>query len=216
MSRRILALTFDDGPYADTTLPILDLLAQYHVKASFFAVGENITPETAPILRRAAEMGCEIASHSFSHRDMTQLTAAQIETEMQAAAARITAVTGTPPRFFRPPYLAVSDAMFAQIPLPFIGGYGVRDFEESVTAEMRAEGVLRQAKDGGIILLHDAENNFRTVAALRQIIPALLDAGFTLVTVSELFAEKGVTPAHTDRRLYSYAEQTAMYAEDAK
>lgn len=214
MSRRILALTFDDGPSADTTVPILDLLAQYQIRASFFAVGENITPDTVPILRRAAEMGCEIANHSFSHKDMTQLSGAEIEREFRNTCARIEAAAGKPPRFFRPPYLAVSERVFAHIPLPLIGGYGVRDYEDSITAEMRVQGVLQKAQDGRIILLHDAEGNFRTVSALKQIIPALLDAGFRFVTVSELFAEKGIVPANTDRRVYSYPAQTAMVAED--
>lgn len=214
MSRRLLALTLDDGPHPDTTVPILDILAEYHVPASFFLIGQHITPETAPIIRRAVSQGCEIGNHSFSHPDLTACSGQEIAAEICETSQRIEQITGRPPRFFRPPYIAVNEAVFAQSPLPFICGYGVRDYDDSVSAEMRFAGVMRQAKDGGIILLHDAAGNFRTVEAVRRMVPALLEAGYTLVTVSELFTEKGITPQPHDKIIYSFAEQTTMYAPD--
>jgi len=94
-SRRI-ALTFDDGPTPGITGQILDLLEQHGAAASFFLVGENITPQTAPIVRRTYEMGCEICHHSFSHKDMSRMTRAQIAFEMQETTHRITEITGMP------------------------------------------------------------------------------------------------------------------------
>lgn len=214
MNRRLLALTFDDGPHPETTLPILDILAEYRVPASFFAVGQHITEETAPILRRAVSQGCEIGSHSFSHRAMTECSAQEIAYEISETARRIEQAIGQPPRFFRPPYIAVNDAMFANIPMPFVGGYGVRDYDDSVSADTRFAAVMRQAEDGRIILLHDAAGNLRTVEAMRHLVPALLKAGFTLVTVSELLAEYGIEPQ--ERIIYSYAAQTTMYAETGR
>lgn len=208
MSRKILALTFDDGPAPDITLPILGLLRKYNAAASFFLVGENITAETAPVLRSAAAQGCELCAHSFSHRDMTQLSTDEIRAEMLETERRIVSVVQKPPAFFRPPYIAVSGAMFDLIPLPFIEGYGVRDYDAAVTAEARIRGVLQKARDGGIILLHDSAGNVKTVQALEQILPALRREGFGFVTVSQLFAEKNVTPLPHTGILYSYAEQT--------
>lgn len=212
MSRKLIALTFDDGPHPETTVPILDILEEYRVPASFFAVGQHITEETAPILRRAVSLGCEIHNHSFSHRALTDCTAQEIAYEIGETARRIEQTVGQPPRFFRPPYIAVNDAMFRHIPMPFIAGYGVRDYDDSVSAETRFSAVMRQAADGRIILLHDAEGNFRTVEAMRRIVPALLEAGFTPVTVSALFAETGIVPQ--ERIIYYYANQQTMYAED--
>ena len=214
MARKILALTFDDGPHPDTTLPILDLLSEYHAAATFFVLGEHITAQTEPILRRALQQGCELCSHSFSHPDMTQLTAAEICAEISETEQRIEAAAGVLPRFFRPPYIAVNDAMFRLIPLPFIAGYGVRDYDDAVSAEARIRGVLQKAADGRIILLHDLAGNTQTVAALREILPALQKKGYAFVTVSQLFSEKGIVPQPHQKILYSYAEQTAMYADD--
>ncbi len=207
-SRRI-ALTFDDGPTPGITGQILDLLEQHGAAASFFLVGENITPQTAPIVRRTYEMGCEICHHSFSHKDMSRMTRAQIAFEMQETTHRITEITGMPPKFFRPPYIAVGETMFQEIKLPFVAGYGVDDFDEAVTTQMRVDGVLRQAKPNAVILLHDQENNTKTVEAVAQLLPALREAGYEFVTMSKLFAETGITPL--PRVLYSYAEQTEMY-----
>ncbi len=213
MPQKIIALTFDDGPHPETTLPLLDILAENRVCASFFVIGENLTPETVPVTRRAFDMGCEICSHSLTHSDMTAFTPAQIRQEMDETARRIARVTGQPPRFFRPPYIAVNETMWQTIPLPFIAGYGVRDFDDAVSEDARVAGVLQKARDGAVILLHDAEENFKTVGAVRRLIPLLRAEGYAFVTVSQLFASRGIQPAH--RILYSHAAQTTLYAEDA-
>ena len=210
--RKRIALTFDDGPSPGTTDAVLDLLAQYGAAASFFLVGSQIGAETAPIIRRAQEMGCEICHHSFSHSDMSRMTPAEIAAEMEETTRRITVVTGSPPKFFRPPYIAVSDTMFAEIPLPFVAGYGVDDYDDAVSAEQRYQGVMKQAKNNAIILLHDKEGNVQTVEALARLLPALRDAGYDFVTMSGLFAETGITPL--PNVLYSYAEQIEMYAAE--
>ncbi len=208
---KILALTFDDGPNTGTTAEILGILEETRTTASFFVIGENIGAETAPVLRRAFDMGCEIGNHALTHSDMTQLTAEAVSAEVDETARRIEQITGERPRFFRPPYIAVNETVFDAVQMPFICGWGVEDFRDSVSTEARVAGVLRQARDGGIILLHDKEGNFRTVEAVRQIIPALTAQGYRLVTVSALFREKGVTPQ--PRILYSHTAQTTMYAE---
>lgn len=191
---KLLALTFDDGPNTETTVEILDILEQYGAKASFFLIGQNISPETEPVIRRACAMGCEIGNHSETHSYLNELPAAAVLAETAGVSEKIKAVTGEPPHFFRPPYIAVSDTMFKSVGLPFISGYGVDDYMDSVTAEDRYAGVMRQAEDGAIILLHDFWGNAATVEAVKRLVPDLLEAGFTFVTVSELFRRKGVEP----------------------
>ena len=214
MSGGLLALTFDDGPDPEITPKLLDILAQYQVPASFFLIGEKITAETVPILQRAVSLGCEMCHHSYSHPYMTVLSPRQIEHEIFSATQRIILATGQTPLFFRPPYFAVTEALFSQINMPFIGGYGVRDYDPKVTESERYAGVMHKAADGRIILLHDFEGNMPTVSAVKRFIPDLLARGFRFVTVSELFRAKGVTPRNTDRILYSYTGQTTMYAPD--
>ena len=191
---KMLALTFDDGPNTETTVRILDILEQYDARASFFLIGQNITPETEPVIRRAYDMGCEFGNHSETHCYLNELPADAVQAETGSVSEKIRAITGEPPHFFRPPYIAVSDTMFRCVGLPFISGLGVDDYLESVTAEERYAGVMRQAEDGAIILLHDFWGNEATVRAVERLVPDLIREGFALVTVSELFREKGAEP----------------------
>lgn len=191
---KLLALTFDDGPNTETTVEILDILEKYGAKASFFLIGQSINPQTEPVIQRAYDMGCEIGNHSESHSYLNELPASAVEEEIGSVSRKIRAVTGESPHFFRPPYLAVSETMYRCAGLPFIAGIGVDDYLDSVTAEERYAGVMRQAADGAIILMHDFWGNEQTVRAVERIVPDLQAAGFTLVTVSELFRLKGAEP----------------------
>ena len=199
------------SPNTTTTNEVLDVLEKYGIKASFFLIGNNINDESAKAVKRAYDMGCEIGNHSRSHSYMDKLTAEEIDEEVTYVNEKVIEITGEAPTFFRPPYIAVNDTMFETIEMPFIAGYGANDWEDRVTADRRAMMVLRQAKNGAIILLHDAQGNSQTVEALDTIIPELQAQGYEFVTISEVFRECGAEPKAHDRRIYSYAEQTTMY-----
>ena len=207
--KKICALTFDDGPNTDITPLVLDKLEQHGIIGSFFLVGNNINSTTAPVVKRAFDMGCEIANHSRTHSAMPELTADEITAEVEYVNEKITEITGKPPVFFRPPYIAVNDVMLSTIGLTFISGYGANDWEDQVSSDERAERIISQAKDGCIFLLHDAQGNIRTVNALDRIITELKAQGYEFVTVSELFRRKNIIPQRNI--IYSYAEQTTMY-----
>ena len=192
--RKVAALTFDDGPNTETTPQVLEKLKKYGVVGSFFLVGDNITPESAQVSRRAFEAGCEINNHSRTHSAMPQLSPEEMRAEVEYTSAAIAQITGEKPRFFRPPYIAISEQMYDNIDLAFIAGIGAEDWLDEVSADERARRILAQVRDGDVILLHDMAGNFRTVQALDTIIPALLERGFELVTLTELFRAKGVTP----------------------
>lgn len=205
-TKPMIALTFDDGPNLDTTPLVLDLLEEYDVKASFFLIGNNINMNNKKVIERTYELGCDIHNHSMTHSDMTKMSAEEIEKEITTVSNMIENITGEAPKFFRPPYISVNDTMYDTIDLTFICGYGCNDWEVSVTAENRAEKVLSQAKDGAIILLHDSSGNTQTVEALKTIIPSLLEDGYQLVTLTELFEAKGVELSAEDKNLYSLVE----------
>lgn len=193
---KLIALTFDDGPNTYTTPKILDLLEQYDAHASFFLIGDKINDESAEVVKRAYAMGCEINSHSKTHPDMSVMTAEEIEAEMKYVDDYVYSIIGEYPKFFRPPYLNVSQTMYDTIDIPFICGYSSKDSDSTVTAEQRAENVLSQAKDGAIILVHDFYGNDKTVEALETILPELQAQGYEFVTLTELFERKGETPVH--------------------
>ena len=76
-NKPVIALTFDDGPNTGTTCEVLDILEKYMVRASFFVVGNNITPETEGVIKRAYDLGCEINNHSKTHSVMPDLTSGE-------------------------------------------------------------------------------------------------------------------------------------------
>ncbi len=210
MSRKAIALTFDDGPNTVTTPQVLEKLAKHGVCASFFLVGNNISEESSKVARKAFEMGCEINNHSKTHSAFPELSCGQMQDEISFTNEKIIGITGKAPGFFRPPYIAVNDEMFDNISLPFIAGIGCEDWLEEVCAKERAGRILAQAKDGDIILLHDMEGNSQTVEALDIIIPELIAQGYEFVTVTALFKDKGITPKKGI--VYSNVFQTTVYA----
>lgn len=204
--KKVIALTFDDGP-TYTTPAVLDVLEEAGVPASFFLIGNNINDSTASIMKRAVSLGCEICNHSKTHPFMSSLTAEQIKEEVDYTSGKIYDVLGFYPKFFRPPYIDVNDLMYEVIDLPFICGLGAEDWDSSVSAESRISKVLSQARDGEIILLHDFGGNDKTVEAIKVIIPELKKQGYTFVTVSDLFKIKKVVPVVHEKKIYSFVPQ---------
>lgn len=189
--KKLIAITFDDGPDETTTL-VLNKLQKYNTVASFFLIGKNVNDTTKAVVQRELSMGCEINSHSWSHSHMNEMSSEDIANEMQKTSEAIYKVVGIYPKFFRPPYIETNNIMYNVIDIPFIDGIGCSDWDPSVSTEARVETVLNKAKDGDIILLHDSIGNTKTVDALDALIPGLRDKGFTFVTVSQLFEQKGV------------------------
>lgn len=210
---KVVALTFDDGPNTTTTQEVLEVLKKNGVVGSFFLVGNNINDETAKTVKYAYDLGCEIDNHSKSHGYMNQMSAEECAAEFKYVDDKVFEITGEHTKFFRPPYIAVCDEMWDCIDVPFISGVGCNDWDPNVDTARRVAYIEKKAQDGGldgcVILLHDAEGNSQTVAALEEIIPALKEMGYKFVTVSELFEEKGVTPAPL--MLYTDVEQQGMW-----
>ncbi len=191
---KLIALTFDDGPNTTTTNEVLDLLEQYNAKASFFLIGNNISAESAVTVKRAYDMGMEIDNHSRTHSNMSKMSAEEMQAEVAFVDEKVMEITGEPTRFFRPPFIDVSPAMYDAIGMPFICGIDCQDYMPNVTAQERADYILNGAKDGVIVLLHDAAGNDQTVEALKIAMPKLAAQGYTFVTLTELFAQQGESP----------------------
>ena len=206
---KAVALTFDDGPNTSTTNEVLDVLEKHGVVASFFPVGDNINEESAKVVKRACGLGCEINNHSKTHSYMDKMSAEDIKAEIEFTDRIIFEITGEHTKFFRPPYIAVGDAMWENISVPFIAGLGCDDWDDSVSVETRVSVITEGVKDGTIILLHDYEGNRKTVEALGRIIPALKEQGYRFTTVSGLFEAKGVTPV--TKKVYSNVTQEGMW-----
>lgn len=191
--KKLVALTFDDGP-SDVTSRVLDILEKYNIVGSFFLIGNQINEGTKQLIEREISCGCEVNNHSFTHSPMSKMDPAVIKEEIRKTTELITEITGKEPAFFRPPFIDLSDTMYESIDLPFICGVDSVDWDPKTTVEGRIENVLNKVKDGAIVLMHDLPGNTRTVEALPSIIEALRDKGYSFVTVSEIFEQKGIDP----------------------
>jgi peptidoglycan-N-acetylglucosamine deacetylase len=153
-----VALTFDDGPDADCTPPILDALDAAGVKATFFLVGEQLMRNHA-VAREAAERGHELALHGFEHVDHDSLRPQAARDDLARALGAFEAATGQRPRFFRPPYGRFSEASYeacAHLGLEpvYWSAWGM-DWE-TITAERVADLATRELANGDVVLLHDS------------------------------------------------------------
>ncbi len=154
----------------------------------------NNNEESAVSVQRAYNMGCEIDNHSKTHPNMGSMSPEDIKAEVDYVDENVTEITGEHTKFFRPPFIDVSQTMYDTIELPFICGLGCMDYMDNVTAQERADYVLNGAKDGVIVLLHDAAGNSQTVEALKIFMPELVEQGYEFVTLTELFERQGETP----------------------
>ncbi len=189
-----IALTFDDGPNTTVTPLVLDVLKQYGIVATFFLVGDNINEQSSLSARRAVEQGCMIENHSATHSDMSKMSREEFIAELNRTDKLIEDICGRTPKFFRPPYIAVSAEMYDYTDKTFICGLGADDWDDAVSVSQRTDRILEQLSDGVIILLHDSKDNFKTVEALKRIIPEALSRGYEFLTVEGLFAAKNITP----------------------
>lgn len=190
---KMVALTFDDGP-SSTTSQVLDILEQNGAVATFFLIGQQVNGNTKAIMQRQVNMGCELACHSYTHQNMGNMSAYQVQDEISKCVNAIKSNVNVDVKFFRAPYLSTSQTMFNNINLSFIQGITCNDWENSCSAEQRKNTVLSSVSDGSIVLLHDFQGNNNTVQALPGIIQGLKAQGYTFVTVSDLFKYKGVNP----------------------
>lgn len=190
--RRSIALTFDDGP-SESTPQILSVLSQYGVSATFFQCGANIRrlPAIASDVMAADH---EIGNHSDTHPAFYLRSAEFIYDEFEAAQRTIEGVLGIAPTLMRAPLGARwfgFDRMQRRLGLLGVMWTTIgRDWK--LNSRQVAKRVLRSVQNGAIICLHDGRELQRnpdirsTVNAVRQIVPALLDHGYTFQTVSQL------------------------------
>ena len=193
--KKLISLTFDDGPTPGITDQVLDILEENGIVASFFVIGNQINDDTQYLLKRAYDMGCTIENHSENHKSMPTLTEAEIIEEINTTTDKIVKVTGEMPEYFRPPYIDYDQKMYDNIDFFFICGYGCNDWEPAVTAQERIDMIMRDAAPGNIVLLHDMAGNVNTVEAIKYIIPALKEQGYEFVNIRDLFTLSGVKPA---------------------
>ena len=175
-----IALTFDDGPDEDATPAVLDALEEAGIKATFFVVGEQLMRHHA-IARRAALAGHELALHGFSHRRHTELIPPDARDEIPRGMGAFEAVTGSKPRFFRPPYGQFSEHSYKAceamgLQPVYWSAWGL-DWED-IGPDRIADLVVRDLGPGAVVVLHDSPRyaDRPSAQATAQAIPAIAAA----------------------------------------
>jgi peptidoglycan/xylan/chitin deacetylase (PgdA/CDA1 family) len=183
--KKVIALTFDDGP-GPYTPQVLSVLEHYQVQASFFEIGEEVAayPQYAQMVAAA---GFPVESHTWSHPDLATLPASSVDAQIDMTQNEIRSVTGTTPQCLRPPYDSWNAGVLGQI-----ASRGLTTMSYSIDPKdwtlpgvpAIVRGVVGAAFPGAVVDMHDAGGNrAETVAALPQIITQLRAMGYTFVSI---------------------------------
>jgi peptidoglycan/xylan/chitin deacetylase (PgdA/CDA1 family) len=195
--RPVLALTFDDGPHPDSTPEVLRILDKYRAKATFFMVGELAARHT-DVVRAAAQAGHVVANHSWSHVSFPLMTARERYDQLRRCEEALSPYGA---KLFRPPYCHQTPASRWSARR---AGYDVVAFNVHAEdwlprpPEWMADKLVREARPGAIVILHD--NLYRSVlpgaeADRRPMLRALdsaldrLQERFLFVTVPDLLRQ---------------------------
>lgn len=181
--KKMVALTFDDGPNPTTTPQALAILKRYQAKATFFMIGQNIAGNES-LVKRVLKEGHEIGNHTWDHPVLTKLDLSQAQAEINQTTEALKKATGIEVKITRPPYGAINSSIQASVDQSFIlWDIDSLDWKSHNTAAIMQE--VKKAQPGSIILMHDIHQS--TINALPTVIQYLQAQGFTLVTVDELF-----------------------------
>ena len=189
--RPLIALTFDDGP-GQYTDKLLDCLEENNAHATFFMLGQLVDqyPET---VKRMVELGCELGNHSWDHQNMLDLSLDGVVKEFGDTDQALIDACGQESTVIRPPYGNYTDDIIAAVGKPFIL-WSIDSLDwKYLDADLDYNGIMNDSNlgDGAVILMHDIHKP--SVDAALRLIPALVDQGYKLVTVSEMAAAKNVT-----------------------
>ena len=182
-NKKVVALTFDDGPNPSTTTQALDTLAKYNVKATFFVLGKNIAGNE-DLLKRMKSEGHVVGNHSWDHPVLSKLTLEDAKKQITDTEDALTKVLGSSSKLMRPPYGAITDDIRNSLDLSFImWNVDSLDWKSKNETAILTE-IQHQVRNGSIVLMHDIHG--ATVNALPKIIEYLKDQGYTFVTVPEM------------------------------
>ncbi|OWA12478.1 deacetylase [Streptomyces sp. CS113] len=196
---KCIALTFDAGP-SENSARLLDILKEKQVPATFFLLGKRHIDTYPELVRRMSDEGHEVASHTWTHKILTDAEPDEIREELERPNKEIERLTGKRPTLMRPPQGRTDDTVH-----DICRELGLAEVLWSVTAkdyktndsDLITERVLDQSSRDGIILLHDIYDG--TVPAVPGIIDALKKRGYVFVTVPQLMAPGKAEPGKVYR-----------------
>lgn len=197
-SRKLVALTFDDGPAEKYTDAYLDILDKYGIHATFFNLGQNVE-EYPDLAKKICDRGSEVMSHTYQHQQLSLLDSEALQKEFSSTFSTIESTTGVKTTGFRPPYGDFTEK--AWLNSGGLASVSVLWNQDSLDwkrpgVDAIVENSTKNVTSGSIILMHDGGGNRdQDVEALPQIIEKLQNEGYEFVTVSELMKSDSSIPA---------------------
>lgn len=198
---KLVALTFDDGPYGEATNQILDILKKEKVHATFFLLGINVEKYPA-ITKRIVNEGHVVGNHSYSHSEsLSTMPAVEFQADIRHAENLIASATGFQPRYFRPPFAMHTPSMDQQLKdmgyVVVLWDIGGRDYDQNTSSETIVNLIIANILKGKkkrdwIIVLHDGRDvqigypRQNVIQALPKIIEKLKNRGYRFAALEQL------------------------------
>lgn len=186
--RRVVALTFDDAPNAQTTPQVLDVLKQYNVKAMFCLIGQE-AERNPELVRRIIDEGHIVANHTYNHSaGFTFATSKSVAEQLQRCNDAIYALIGRKPRIFRPPF-GVTNPIIGKVVRKMkltTVGWTIRSLDTIYgdKIESMCKRVVRKLHPGAVVLLHDRCANADKAVAM--LIERIIEQGYEIVPLQEM------------------------------
>ncbi|HEY2123005.1 MAG TPA: polysaccharide deacetylase family protein [Chthoniobacterales bacterium] len=184
-----IAMTFDDGPSAENTPRLLEMLKQRNIKATFFLIGQNVAANPN-IVKQILADGNEIGNHTWTHPQLSKLSDDKVTAEITKTQDAIKDASGYTPTLLRPPYGAITGRQREWISSQFglnVILWSIDPFDwKRPGAAVITQRILSQVRPGAIILSHDIHK--QTVDAMPATLDGLIAKGYKFVTVSQLIA----------------------------
>lgn len=194
LTKKLVAITFDDGPGSYTN-ELLDILEDNKARSTFFMLGKNIS-YYADVVKRAAKLKMEIGYHSYAHTSFKRQELATVQEEFNLSNETLKNITGDTFHLVRPPYGAINSDIKNALDAPFIlWNIDTEDWRHR-DSDYLVNYTLEHLNDGNIILFHDIHKT--SVEAISKLLPILYVRGYQVVTVSDLAKATNTTlEAHT-------------------
>lgn len=190
---KVVALTFDAAWGADKTQGILDILDKHGVDGTFFLVGFWVD-KYPDMVKKIAESGCDIGNHSKNHLNMSTLDKTKISEELDYVNNKVQELTGSCPKFFRPPFGDYNNALLESVEEKQMIGIqwsvDSLDWQGKSATEILSR-VNKGVKNGSIILFHNNSDNI--LEALPLVIANLKNQGYKMVKLSDMVYDKNYT-----------------------
>ena len=212
-----IAMTFDDGPSAENTPRLLEMLKQRNIKATFFLIGQNVAANP-DLVRRILADGHEIGNHSWTHPQLSKLSDDRVTMEITKTQDAIKDASGFTPSLLRPPYGAITPRQREWVEDRFglnVILWSVDPFDwKRPGASVITQRILSQVRPGAIILSHDIHK--QTVDAMPATLDGLIAKGYKFATVSQLIATNKPKPPSaepgSDDRAHSMKSRKGVQA----